>query len=208
MLFIWGIRFARIGRFIDKDHICYPCKASDREIRVYRRYFHFCYIPVFPLGRNQVDMHCRNCGDETRLEKIVKQYDAHNRTPFYLYSAIILFVLITAGWFYWNSINQKHKAEYVANPAIGDVYTVNEEKNTGKVYYFLKIIARNGDSVTALHSDLDYYGLVNGLSVDDYFVKADTLVFTKKMLGEMLESDEINTVRRDYGDREDFSRIR
>ncbi len=208
MLFIWGIRFARIRRFVDKDHICYPCKAYDREIRVYRRYFHFIFIPVFPIGANQVEMRCRNCGDKTRVESIVKQVESDTKTPFYLFSAIILFVLIMGAWFYWNNNNKKHTAEYVARPAIGDVYTISEEKATGKTYYFLKIVGVEGDSVTALHSDLEYYSLVNGLAFDDYFVKADTSVYTKKKLREMLENDEITTVRRNYGNREDFSRIR
>ena len=53
MLFIFGIRRIRIGRFIDTEYLCYPCRSYDHEVNVYRSYFHFCFIPVFPVGRTE-----------------------------------------------------------------------------------------------------------------------------------------------------------
>ena len=200
LLVIVGKRVARIGNYIDNDHICYPCKAFDREIRVYRPYVHFCYIPVFPIGGKQFEIRCRNCGDETRSDNLVKKYEKSAKTPFYLYSALLLFVGLAAFWFYWNKNRQQQKIEYVQNPAIGDVYTIKEDKNTGTTYSFLKITGINGDSITALHNNLDYGGFVSGLADDDYFVKDDTVRFRRKELTKMLEQDEIYSVKRDDGD--------
>lgn len=196
MLFIFGRRVARIGKYIDHDHMCYPCKAFEREVHVYRPYFHFCFIPAFPMGGKQFEISCKNCGDETRLESIVKKYENIARTPFYLYSALILFVGLAAGWFYWNRNKQKHMTEYVGNPAVGDVYTITEQKNTGTTYYFEKIVGISGDTVLALHSNLEYGGFVSDLSDNDYFVKDDTVVLGKKKLKEMLEQDEIYSIKR------------
>jgi hypothetical protein len=44
--------------------------------------------------------------------------------------------------------------------------------------------------------------------MDDYFVKDDTVVYSRKELNGMLETGEINMVRRDYGDGGGFNRIR
>lgn len=196
MLFIFGRRVARIGRYIDNDHICYPCKAFEREIHVYRPYFHFCFIPVFPIGGRQFEIRCRNCGDETRSETLVKKYEKSAKTPFYLYSALILSVGLAIFWFYWNRNNQKHKIEYIGNPMVGDVYTITEEKNTGTTYSFLRLAEIRGDTVMAFHSNLEYSGFVSSLAEDDYFVKDDTVIFKRKELREMLEKGEIYSVKR------------
>src|ERR1700682_1964113 len=164
MLFIFGKRYARIGKYTDSDHICYPCKAYDREIQVYRSYFHFCLIPVFPMGAKRFEIRCGNCGDETRSENIIRQYDAKTKTPFYFYSAWILFASVAIFWFYWNKNAQKNKMELVSNPAIGDVYTIKQEKNNETTYYFLKITGIIGDSVVAFHNNLDYGDFVNRLA--------------------------------------------
>jgi hypothetical protein len=207
MLFIFGIRNVRIARYIDHDHICYPCKSYDREVQVYRSYFHFCFIPVFPVGRNKFEIRCRNCGDETNTESLIKKYGATTKTPLYLYSAWILFVSIAAFWFYWNKATQKNKIEMVGNPMTGDVYTIRQEKNDETTYYFLRIIQAKGDSILAIHNDLYYGGFVSRLAKDDYFVKDDTVIYKKKKLIEMLETDEIYSVSRNYAEDASFNRI-
>jgi hypothetical protein len=208
MLFIFGKRFATIGRYTDNDHICYPCKAFDRDVRVYRPYFHFCLIPVFPIGGKQFELRCRNCGDETNLESVVGHFGKRAKTPFYLYSGLILFAGLAVFWFCWNKTTQRNKIEFVGNPKVGDVYTISEENNTGTTYYFLRVMAVNRDSVIAFHSNLDYDGFVSSLADDDYFVKNDTVVMAKKELGKMLERDEIYSVKRDYRESGGFNRVR
>jgi hypothetical protein len=208
MLILIGRRLARIGKYRDNDHICYPCKAFEREVTVFRPYIHFCFIPVFPIGRRQFEIRCANCGDETRSESLLKKYEKRARTPLYLYSALILTAAIAAYWFYWNANNQKHNAEFVASPRIGDVYTVKEDRNNGKAYSFLRIAAISGDTIQAFHSNLEYNYFVNGMSGDDYFVRSDTTQYTIAQLKEMLEKGEIYTVKRNYGDAGGFNRIR
>jgi hypothetical protein len=82
LLFIFDKRTARTGNFLNRDHICYPCKGYERQISVYRSYLHICYIPVFPVGRNQSEIICKNCCDGTRSESLVMKYGKSVRTPF------------------------------------------------------------------------------------------------------------------------------
>lgn len=208
MLVIFGNRTIRTGKFIDNDHICYHCQAYDREVQVYRTYFHFCFIPVFPIGGKRMEMHCRNCGDQTELESVKNRYLGMTGTPFYLYSAPILLVCITAYWFYWNGNNEREKRAFVDKPAIGDVYTIKKGSGFEASYSFLRVIKISGDSIMLYHNDLEYGGFVSKFTDDDYFVKGDTLVFKKNKLKEMFEQDEIYSVKRGYGNDSGFNSIR
>jgi hypothetical protein len=95
----------------------------------------------------------------------------------------------------------------VGNPMTGDVYTIRQEKNDETTYYFLRIIQAKGDSILAIHNDLYYGGFVSRLAKDDYFVKDDTVTYKKKKLIEMLETDEIYSVSRNYAEDASFNRI-
>ncbi len=208
MLFIFGIRVATLGKFIDRDHICYRCQSFEREVQVTRPYFHFCFIPVFPTGPKQFEMHCRNCGDDTRLESVTEQFAGKTRSSAYLYSVWIIFAALALFWFYWNKNSLKQKTTMVANPQVGDVFTIRKEKNNETTYYFLRIAKIEGDTLKVLHNNLDYGGFVSSLSQDDFFLKDDTVQMLRKELKNMLRDDEIYSVDRDYGDGSGFNRIR
>jgi hypothetical protein len=208
MIFIFGKRLAKVGSFIDHDHICYPCKASDRQVLIHRPYFHLCFIPVFPIGGNEYSMHCRNCGDDTLMETVVTRYRGKVRTPWYLYSALILTVCLSTAWFYWNSVTTRHKNEYVRNPLPGDIYTIYNGDNGNSTYSFLRIIGVGKDSVKALQNHYDYGGFVSSLADDDYFVKDDTLTMNKKKTLFMLETGQIYSVERNMGSAGNFDRIK
>jgi len=208
MFFVFGRRVARIAKFTDKEYICYPCKAFEREVKVFMPYFHLCYIPVFPIGKKQFEVRCANCGDDTKSENLIKKYEKRARTPVYLFSALILAALIGAYWIYWNSDNQKNNAQYVANPMVGDVYTVREHRTGGTTWYFLRLAEIKGDTLMAIHSSLEYNNFVNATEGDDYFVKNDTSLHTRKELTNMLEDGEIYRVRRNYGKGSGFNQIK
>jgi len=208
MLFVFGKRIARIAKYMDKETICYPCKAFEREVSVYIPYFHLCFIPVFPIGKRRFEVRCLTCGDDTKSENLIRKYEKQAKVPFWLFSALILAACITAYWFYWDSNNKRHNAEYVANPAVGDVYTVSERGTIGMTYYFLRLAEVKGDTVAAIHSSLEYNYFVNTMTGEDHFVKDDTSLYAKKELMRMLENGEIYMVRRGYGKGSGFNKIR
>ncbi len=208
MLYIFGKRIARIAKFTDEEFICYPCKTFEREVSVYMPYFHLCFIPVFPIGRKQFEVRCKNCGDDTRSENIFRKYEKRVRTPFYLFSALILAACIGVCWMYWSNENKKNSAEYVADPKVGDVYTISETRNDGKAWYFLRVAEIKGDTVMTIHSSLEYNYFVNYMVGDDHFVKDDTALYVRKQLKGMLENGEIYMVRRGYSKGSGFNQIR
>ena len=208
MLFIFGIRRIRIGRYFDTEYMCYPCRSYDHEVNVYRSYFHFCFIPVFPVGGNQVEVHCRNCGDETALDNIIKKYVRTSRPPFYLYSAIILAACIFAFWFYWNNHNQKVNADYARHPAVGDVYLLTGEDRNGTNYSFLKVIRMKDDSVVVLANRYIYGGFVSDLGKNDYFDLEDSSVLRKRDLISWVENGKISEISRNYGSGSRFNKTK
>jgi hypothetical protein len=208
MIFIFGERTRRIAQYIDHEHICYHCNSFDREVNVYRSYVHFCLIPVFPVRKKFYEMHCRKCGDQTNLESVINSNENSARTPIYLYSAPLIFLCIAAFWFYWNKYNESKKADLVSNPLVGDIYTIRSNETAETKYYFLRIIAISRDSVLVYHNNLDYGDFVTHLEDDDFFVRNDTVAYSKKSLHRMLQNNEIYIVDRNYGTGEGFNRIK
>ncbi|HVU96912.1 MAG TPA: hypothetical protein VHE34_16900 [Puia sp.] len=139
---------------------------------------------------------------------MVRKYEKRAKTPVWLFSALILAACIAAYWFYWDSNNKRHNAEYVAIPAVGDVYTVREPGALRTTYYFLRLAEVKGDTVAAIHSSLEYNYFVNTMTGEDHFVKDDTSLYAKKELKRMLENGEIYMVRRGYGKGSGFNQIR
>ncbi|MES2847728.1 MAG: hypothetical protein V4685_01620, partial [Bacteroidota bacterium] len=131
-----------------------------------------------------------------------------SKTPFYLFSFPILLVGLILLAINLNLITQKEKAVFVANPQVGDVYTIRKDENNSTTYYFLRLVKINGDTLSVYHSNLEYNQFVSRLNEDDYFVKEDEFIFTKVELKLMLERMEINSVERNYGDYEGFNRIK
>jgi hypothetical protein len=171
-------------------------------------YFHLCFIPVFPIGKKQFEVRCANCGDDTKSEHLVRKYEKLARTPVYLFSALILAALVGAYWIYWNNDNQKNNTQYVANPLVGDVYTMKEHRTDGTIYYFLRVAGIKGDTLLGIHSNLEYNFFVNSMNGDDYFVKDDTTLYTRKELERMLDNGEIYMVRRNYSKGSGFNQIK
>lgn len=151
-----------------------------------------------PLGLN----------DETNTESLVEKYAKATKTAFWFYSAIFFAILIAIVWLFWHQTTQKRNREYMAHPLTGDVYTVIEEKNTGATYYFLRVIEGKQDSITALHSHLEYGYGNDHLDADDFFVKSDTLHFGKSELRDMFDKGQIYAVSRGAGNNENFNRIK
>jgi hypothetical protein len=208
MLLIYGNRTGRIKKYTDNGQYCPNCKSFDLDIKVFRRYFHFFFIPFFPTSAKTSAIKCNSCGRPVRSDSIQTEYEKRTRTPFYLYSGSILFGSLVLLIVIANQYTQKEKARFVDQPKVGDVYLIRNEENGARVYYFLRLSEIKGDTVYAYHSNLQYSQFISKLSYEDFFVKDEELVFTKKELKDMLDKAEINSVERDYGNEEGFNRIR
>jgi zinc-ribbon family len=208
MFLIYGRRTARIKSYTDNQQSCKSCKSFDLDVKVYRDFYHLFFIPFFPAGDKTVKIYCKSCGEPLRSDSIQKQYQDSTKTPFYLYAGVILIAGLILLLVNANLATQKEKKRYVDDPMVGDVYRIRKDENNSTSYYFLRVSQVNGDTVFAYHSNLVYGGFITKLDDEDFFVRAEELIFTRKELKEMLDKDEINSVERDYGGSEGFNRIR
>ena len=208
MFIIHGRKTALIKAYHDHQHPCKNCGVFDLKVEVYRQYYHLFFIPLMPYGTKTVHVKCRSCGYPNNLEIIRDQYERETKTPFYLYTIPILTAVLISAILYFNNQAQKKKAAYVTNPKIGDVYLIRKDEKNSTNYYFLKVAAMKGDTITAYHNNLLYQGFTMSFDVGDFFVAADQLFFTKSALKQMLDRDEINAVQRDYGGETGFDRVK
>lgn len=196
MLVIYGQRNVRIKTFTENHQSCPLCKVPDLEVFVFRQYFHVFLIPVFPVGVKSSRIKCNECGEYIRIDSVGWQYEKMSKTPLYFYSLTIILSAFILFMVFMNLRTQKEKAEMVNTPVVGDVYVMRNDENNPTSYYFLKLTRINNDTLIVQHSYLEYNGFVTEMSGEDYFVKDDEWMLTKKVLKEMLKRGEVNAVKR------------
>lgn len=168
----------------------------DMGIAVHKSYFHVFYIPFFPTGPKSSKCWCRNCGSLIRIDSLQTEFEKKTKSPFYLYTGLILIGLLVLFMVNENFTNQKEKQQFVQDPKVGDIYLIQEETDKKTSYYFLKLSSLRNDTVTAFHGSYRYDRFVTRAQAEDLFDESEELVFTKKELAEMLKRDEIVSVER------------
>lgn len=196
MFIIRGQRKLRIKRYTEIQQCCPNCKTFDLQVDVYKDYYHLFFIPFIPTGVKNSSIYCYHCSSFTRIDSLQNEYEQKTKVPFYLYSGLILIGLLIVGIVIANGNTQKEKRAFVLAPRSGDVYTIRDDKGEKVRYFFLKVNSIQGDSVFALHSNLEYSGYVSSPESKDFFVSDEELAFTKAELLQMLDKGEINAVKR------------
>lgn len=207
MFIFYGRKMARIKTYTDHQHACPHCNAFDLNIEVYREYFHLYWIPAFPVGVERSIIECNACRNRVTSNAISQEYEQKTRAPIYFYIWPILFATLVGCIIYSNIEEGREKAALVADPQVGDVYTIRKNEDKKASYYFLRLIRVEGDTVIAYHNNFIYSGEVNRLHDSDFFDQGEELMFLKPQLKTMLEDDEINSVNRGYDPTDAFNRL-
>jgi len=208
MFFLKGTRKARIKTYQHHDRQCDDCKDFDLTIKVYKDYFHFWFIPIFANGIKSTTIKCNNCGAPIRSDSLSKEYESKTRIPFYLYTGVILIVLLVAAGGAAGAWNHYERTQFVSNPQVGDVYLIKGKEFTLTIYYFVRVQHINGDSVIASNNHIGYLETTSAMSPDDYFVADKEIAYTKTQIKEMFEKGMISDVVRDYDTATGFTRVR
>ncbi len=195
MIFFYGTRSAKIKKYDDAHLKCENCGEYKSRFTVHQRYAHLFWIPFFPVSRKHIYGECTNCGQELYDEK-ANNYLSMTRTPWYLFFGLIVFVgfFVFAG--FQNHSNQKKKAEYIANPVAGDIYTIKYDEDGKSVYFFMKVDAVEQDSVIVLFNGYEYYKFPSKMVEEDYFDEEEYYMYSKEQLTEFLSDGTIRAVKR------------
>lgn len=208
MLIFYGRKITRIKTYTDHQHACPHCKAFDISIEVYREYVHLYWIPAFPVGVERSIIECNACRNRMTSDVLSQEYEKKAKAPIYFYVWPILLAILIGFVIYSNIETQNEKAALVADPKVGDVYTVRSNEDKKADYYFLRVVRVEGDTVAAYHNNFYYSKQVNKFQDGGFFDQSEELMFLKPQLKKMLEDDEINSVDRGYGDGSAFNRMK
>lgn len=121
MLFLRGIRQARIKTYQHHERQCEDCKDFNLAIGVYQDYFHFYFIPFVAAGVKSSVIICNSCGSRIRSNALSKEYESKTKIPFYLYTGAIiiaLFVLFFVAVGVWSQLERPTQN---STPKIGGV---------------------------------------------------------------------------------------
>jgi hypothetical protein len=206
MIFIYGRKKAKIKKTTDHIGACTTCNSIGLEFDIFRDYYHLFWIPLFPVGDKETKGYCTKCGKPNDYNSRVKHFESVTRTPFYLYSGLLIFLMLIVTIVIGNINTQKEKALFVADPKVGDVYRIRKDVKDSTYYYFLRVARIQSDTVMVYPNILQYFSFITKLNDEDHFITQE-FFYTKKELIELLEKGEINSVERDYGDYEGFNRI-
>ncbi len=195
MIFFYGIRTAKIGKYEDPHVKCEFCGEYKCRYIVSRQYFHLFWIPIIPLGSKEAYGKCANCGQQFYNEK-TKHYLSMARTPLYLFLGLIFFIFFIGSVIYGSHADNKKKAEYIEHPMAGDEYLIRVDKADGKYYFFMKVDAVTDDSLRLIPGAYEYKRFVSKMVDEDYYNEEYFSMISKKELSEWLENGLINSVKR------------
>ena len=125
----------------------------------------------------------------------MENYATKTRTPFYLYSGLIIIGLFVLFMIKVNLDTQGEKKLFVKNPKPGDVYLIRDEVEKKVSYYFFKVVEVRDSSIILNHNRFVYDRYVSGMQKDDSF-EEEELFFSRSELIKMLEEDKITSVDR------------
>ncbi len=191
---------------IKKEILAEPCmycgQVNAVNMQVLQRYFHFLWIPFFPLNKPglTICMHCKKINRHPEFPDSYNLFYAHvklqSRTPWWVFSGSV-FALLLAGFLIF-SIRDSYSryAKLIQEAKSGDLYTVKTDDNKYRLY---KVQRVKNDSVFVSFSQTDVskskytkYILARG---PDAFANEE-FGFTKKLLLRQLNERTLLSVRR------------
>ncbi len=207
MFLFYGKRNARIKQYKTEEQSCKHCGHFNITVKVYQEYFHLFYLPIAPVGTKEAVMTCNNCGQPVRLNRLSNKYEEKTRSPFYYYTiplliAALIITLITSAY-----ISNSNQTKYINAPQTNDVYVMYQQEDSMDMYYFVRIVKINEDTLFALNNQLFYSRYVYKMDPVDYFTENDTTLLFKHELPQMYEDKTIQRVFRNYDDEDGFTRI-
>jgi hypothetical protein len=149
-MIIYGSRPAHL-KTVQPSIPCSSCgQTGTLTLSAYSKHAHIFWIPLFPIGRLGISQcaHCKLALDDAGMAGDLKReyhnLKAETRVPIWQFSGLAVIVVIIALITYSGKEDEKKQLEYVADPAVGDIYKYKTE--TGN-YSILKVVAVSADSV-------------------------------------------------------------
>ncbi len=130
---------------------CPNCASNHSvEMEVFQKYVHFFYIPYLPAGKTGVS-YCSNCKQSmldkdmpANLKEAYQQLKAKTKIPIWMFSGLVLMVLLIVYQLNNEQRAQKTLAKQMDQVVAGDVLELKLAKDNFTLY---KVYRINADSV-------------------------------------------------------------
>lgn len=205
MFLLYGKRNLIIKKYADHSHACPHCRGLNLKVEIEKPYYHLFFIPFFPARGKFAHITCGDCGkpymdpvlEEDYYDELEDEYEKRTKNPVYLYTGLILTVLLVLFIIFSNLRHQQLKAERIANSQNGDTYLIREKRAGRKYYYYMNVFRVSGDSVFTHPGHYEYLGFVRKMARRDYFDTAFVRPYSKQQLLQMLDEGMIIKAERE-----------
>ena len=198
-MIIYGSRSKQLAKEIIIEKCPHCGTQNSIDMHVFQKYAHVFWIPMFPIGKQGVSQcdHCKqvlkNAEMTSSLKISYENLKATTKTPFWMYSGLILFcILIFAAM---KSANEKeeHSKAYIKDLRVNDILHAKVDEG----YTLYKVKAVKSDSVYIIQSKFfitksRFYKLSTADA--DFYEEGD--IFSKKEIEEKYIKKEIIDVIR------------
>ena len=212
-MIIYGWNSKNIKQAPLESYVCPNCNEKNSTLTIFAHYAHVFWIPLFPYKKS-AQIVCANCklessektlSDETK--GTIKQLKSAVGIPKYLFSGLVLIVLLVGYLTYTVNQNAELKQAYIDNPQIGDVYIIEDTEETSEYNHFLlKVSDIVDDRLWVSFSSYTYNGIVQELDQADGFYDI-MYSMHKNGLQEYDQTGELKKVIRDYTPETGFDRV-
>jgi len=158
-MIVYGYRSTHLRSALLQNTKCPNCETKNQmTASVYGRHVHIFWIPLFPAGKTSV-FECQHCHKGFKKKELnedgklaFKNFKSSVKTPLWKYSGLLIIGLLIALGVYSSKQKDSKTAEYIANPALNDVYTFKTNQN---YYSTFKIIQVFKDSIYVNYNNLE-----------------------------------------------------
>lgn len=169
------------------------CENSDIYATAVAKYAHIFWIPLFPYSKKYFTT-CEGTGEVLEEKDMPQQLKDklalekhHFKTPFYLFSGLILIALIAAYAVYASYEHDKEMAENVTHIEANDIMVFREGSEE---YSFAKVIEVKNDTIFVNLGQYSYEGGYSAPSKSEFNSKASTVTdFYSEDIDYILQAD-------------------
>jgi hypothetical protein len=201
-MIFYGSKATAIGGETLYEVACPHCGTKgETEAVVYARYAHVYWIPIFSMGKKAA-CECKHClrtfveGKDARaLQPAFNELKARAKVPIWHWAGAALIGVSIIASSISGGENDKKRAQFVAQPEVGDVYHI---KMTDGNYSTMKVRTISADSVEMFMNTLSVNKLsgIGKLEASTNYTDTEVGSFAKTDLKSMLEKHEIVEIKR------------
>jgi hypothetical protein len=192
-MIIYGTSSKDLGTRKIQGAKCSNCEATEVYVNAISRYADVFWIPIFPYSKKYFSV-CKNCEQVLEKKEMSQQLKDklemekhHFKTPFYLFSGLIIIALLIGYGIYASSKHDADIAENVSHLEVNNVIVFMEKS---KEYSFAKVSEIRNDTIIINYGQYSYEGGYSAPSKSEFNSKKSTVTdFYDEQLSFLLQSE-------------------